>query len=139
MASAVAAGFFVFAISDPERWRQLSATTTPLSGGGPFGPTHLVLVSATLIFEGIIGGLILMATVLMIARRMRRGLMLGYWGLLFSLTAVHLLVFYFNQFDIVLTTLMQFALLLGVLHYRTFYLDKAWDESHTEGAEMVSR
>jgi hypothetical protein len=123
IASAVAALLFVVAISNPERWQQMAATSTPLSSGGPFGTTHLLLVSITLIFEGIIGALFLAATGLMVGRRMRRGLTLGYWGLLFSLTAVHFLMFYFNQFDVILTTLFQFGLLLGVLRYRSSYLD----------------
>ena len=118
VASAVAALLFVVAISNPERWQQMAATSTPLSSGGPFGATHLYLVSATLIFEGIIGGLLLTATGLMLTHHVRRGLTLGYWGLLFSLTAVHFLVFYFNQFDVILTTLFQFGLLVGVLRYR---------------------
>jgi hypothetical protein len=118
VASAVAALLFVVAISNPERWQQMAAASTPLSSGGPFGATHLLLVSITLIFEGIIGALFLAATGLMVGRRMRRGLALGYWGLLFSLTAVHFLVFYFNQFDVILTTLFQFGLLVGVLRYR---------------------
>ena len=69
------------------------------------------------------GVLPLMAAILMIARRLRRGLILGYWGLLFILTAVHLLMFYFNQFNIIATTLLQFSLLFGIVRYRTRYLD----------------
>lgn len=52
----------------------------------------------------------------------RRGLQFGCWGLLLSLTAVRLLVFYFSQFDVILTTLIQFALLLGLLRYRRSFL-----------------
>ena len=104
-------------------WQQMGATSTPLAGGGPFGATHLYLASATLIFEGVIGGLFLAATGLLLTRRVQRGLAFGYWGLLLSLTAVRLLAFYFSQFDIIFTTLFQFGLLLGVQRYRSAYTE----------------
>jgi len=123
LASAVAAVLFVIALSDPQQWGQLSATTPPLSGGAPFGATHLLLVSVAMVFEGVIGILMLAATSLLVAGRMRPGLAIDFWALLFSLTAVHLVVFYFNQFDAVVTTLMQFALLVAVRRYQSFYLE----------------
>jgi hypothetical protein len=99
----------------------MGPTSTPLSAGDPLTPAHLILVSATLIIEGLIGFLFLAATAFMITRRIPRGLTFGYWGLLISLTAVHLLTFYFNQFDAILTTLFQSTLLLALLHYRSSY------------------
>lgn len=122
LVSGLAALVFMVSISDLERWQQLGVTATPLSAGGPFTTAHLIFVSATLSFEGVVGGLFAGATGFMIMGRRRRGLRFGYWGLLLSLTAVRFLVLYFNQFDVILTTLLQFGLLLGVLRYRSRYL-----------------
>lgn len=122
LVSGLAALVFMVSISDLERWQQLGVTATPLSAGGPFTTAHLIFVSATLSFEGVVGGLFAGATGFMMMGRRRRGLRFGYWGLLLSLTAVRFLVLYFNQFDVILTTLLQFGLLLGVLRYRSRYL-----------------
>jgi hypothetical protein len=113
--------FLQIAITDPEQWRQLAATPNPLSAGDPIGLPHLFLILSTLVVEALIGLLFLAATASLIARRIPRGLTFGYWGLLVSLTAVHLLTFYFNQFDAILTTLFQSTLLLALLHYRSHY------------------
>jgi len=122
LASGLAALFFIIAISDLERWRELGITATPLSAGGQFTTTHLLAVGATLACEGIVGSLFAGATISILRGRTARGLRLAYWGLLLNLTAVRLFVLYFNQFDVILTTLLQFALLLGVLRYRSRHL-----------------
>jgi hypothetical protein len=72
--------------------------------------------------QGSVGLLLLFAAGLLVAGRERQGIRLGYLGLLLSLTAVDLLVFYFDQFAAILPALIQFALLLGVLFYRRRYL-----------------
>lgn len=118
MASALAAFFFIVAVSDPVRWHELAATSTPLSSGGPFGTPHLILVAVTLVLEGILGILFLATTAALLLRRTTSGLALGYSALLLSLTAARLLGFYFHQFDVVLTTLLQFGLLAAVVNAR---------------------
>jgi hypothetical protein len=118
IASALAAFFFIVSIADPVRWQAMRATTTPLSSGGPFSAPHLVVVSITLLLEAISGGLFLAAVIALLARSTERGLALGYVALLLSLTAVRLLGFYFHQFDVVLTTLLQFGLLAALVHFR---------------------
>lgn len=107
-------------ISDPAGWQQLTATV--MAGGGLFGGTRLLLVIAGLTLESLIGGLLLAAAILLITRHQRWGLMLGYCGLLISLMAVQWLMSYFNQFDVILTNLLQFSLLLGILRYRARHL-----------------
>ncbi len=72
--------------------------------------------------EGIVGLLMLVASVLMAFNRERLGIELGYIGLLLSLTVVNLLVFYFDQFGNVVLTFVQVGLLLALLHYRRHYL-----------------
>jgi hypothetical protein len=66
----------------------------------------------------VIGILLLAVTGLLLARQVRRGMMLGYWVLLFSLMVLHLPIFYFEQFAGIVTTLLQFGLLLGIIRYR---------------------
>lgn len=119
--TAIATILLVSAIADPARWQELALTPGP--DGDPFGTTRLVLVVIALTFESVIGGLLLVAAILLTTRHLRWGLMLGYWALLFSLIAVQLLLFYFNQFDVIVTTLLQFSVLFGILHYRARHLD----------------
>ena len=52
------------------------------------------------------------------AKRNRQGALVGYIALLVSLTTVNLLLFYFEQFSTIITTSLQFLLLLGIVHYR---------------------
>jgi len=47
---------------------------------------------------------------------------LGYFGLLFSLTTVSLLDFYFDQFRAVVSATIQLVVLLGVVFYRRRHL-----------------
>ena len=72
--------------------------------------------------QGSVGLLLLIAASLLVAGQDRRGIRLGYLGLLLSLTAVDLLVFYYDQFSAILPALIQFGLLLGMLFYRRRYL-----------------
>ncbi len=72
--------------------------------------------------QGVVGLLLLIAAGFLVAGQDRRGIRLGYLGLLLSLTAVDLLVFYFDQFSAILPALIQFGLLLGMLFYRRRYL-----------------
>jgi hypothetical protein len=77
---------------------------------------------ALVALQGAVGLLLLIAAGLLAAGQERQGIRLGYLGLLLSLTAVDLLVFYFDQFSAILPALIQFGLLLGMLFYRRRYL-----------------
>jgi hypothetical protein len=59
---------------------------------------------------------------LLIVNKDRSGATMGYIGLLLSLAAVNLVVFYFEQFSTIIPALVQFLLLLGVMYYRRRYL-----------------
>jgi hypothetical protein len=61
---------------------------------------------------------LLAAAGLFLAKKNRLGALLGYMALLLSLTTVNLLLFYFEQFSTIITTSLQFLLLLGIIHYR---------------------
>ena len=53
----------------------------------------------------------------------RRGIQLGYVGLLLSLTVVDLMEFYFSQFSAIVPAAIQFGLLLVMLQYRRRYFN----------------
>jgi hypothetical protein len=78
--------------------------------------------SAWLALEGSIGLLLILSAVLLAFGAERRGANLGYLSLLLSLTVVDLLLFYFDQFSSIISALVQFLLLLGVLYYRRRFL-----------------
>lgn len=71
-----------------------------------------------LVLELIVSGLLLTSAGLLIAKRTREGVRLAYVALLLSLTTVNLLLFYFEQFSTIMTTLIQFTLLLEIIYYR---------------------
>jgi hypothetical protein len=77
-----------------------------------------------LILELVVGSMLLTSAGLLIARRTREGLRLAYAALLASLTTVNLLLFYFEQFSTIMTTLIQFTLLMEVVYFRSRLLKR---------------
>jgi hypothetical protein len=75
-----------------------------------------------LALEGGVGTLYLVAAGLLLAGRERRGIGLGILSLLASLAVVNLLVFYLEQSQAFLNTLLQLGLLLAAIGYRRQYL-----------------
>lgn len=80
--------------------------------------TGAIWFLSRLLMEGAVGLLLLLSAILLLVGRERRGIGLAYAGLLISLTAVNLLVFYFEQFSTIVPALIQFLLLVGALRYR---------------------
>jgi hypothetical protein len=80
--------------------------------------------SARTALEAAVGVLLLLAAVLLAAGKEKQALGLGYLGLLLSLTAVNLVVFYFDQFSTIAVAALQFAVLLGVIRYRGRFLPR---------------
>ena len=72
--------------------------------------------------QGLVGAILFLGAALLLAGKDRRGLQVGYIGLLASLTSVNLLTLYYNQFGNLLLTVVEFGLLLFLLHYRRRYL-----------------
>lgn len=68
--------------------------------------------------EVIVGLLLLASAFLLATKRNRSGAAVGYLGLLLSLTTVNILLFYFEQFSTIITTSIQFLLLMGMMIYR---------------------
>jgi hypothetical protein len=89
-----------------------------LQGGLVASATGLAWFSARTAFEGVVGLLILAAGLLLLIGRERFGIGLGILALLLSLTAVNLLVFYFDQFSTIALAIAQFVVLLGLYHFR---------------------
>jgi hypothetical protein len=68
--------------------------------------------------QGLVGVLIILSSVFIALGREKKAINLAYFGLLGSLTTVNLLVFYFDQFKAIYTTLIQLFILLLVVTYR---------------------
>ena len=68
--------------------------------------------------EGGVGVLLLTGSLLIIAKKVRWGMNIGYYGLLLSLTTVDLLLFYIYQFSTILVALFQFIILMAIIYYR---------------------
>ena len=86
--------------------RHIDAATSPLWFG------------IRLALELIVGSLLLTSAGLLSTNRTQAGVRLAYMALLLSLTTVNLLLFYFEQFSTIMTTLIQFTLLLEVIYYQ---------------------
>jgi hypothetical protein len=78
----------------------------------------LAWFSARAAFEGVVGILTLTAGVLLAFGREKLGVGLGILALLLSLTAVNLLIFYFDQFSTIALASAQLVILLGLYHFR---------------------
>ncbi|MBI1258291.1 MAG: hypothetical protein GC204_12530 [Chloroflexi bacterium] len=86
------------------------------------GPTSLVWFIILIVLSGLVGAMLLAGSALIFIGRRRLGSEIGYLGVIVELTTVSLLLFYFNQFAAVGTTLWEFVLLIGLTRYRLVYL-----------------
>ncbi len=84
--------------------------TDPASAPGWF--------AARVVLEVGLGAMFILAAGVVAAGRKKWGATIGIGALLLSLTTVNLLLFYFEQFSTVITTAIQFILLLGLLYWR---------------------
>lgn len=123
----------LFVTRDPSRLE--SMITELVVGGQVASVTGMFWFSARVALEGFVGLLLLVSAGLLIANKDRSGAALGYIGLLLSLAAVNLMIFYFEQFSTIIPALVQFLLLLGVMFYRRRYLT----DSIYLSAEIVER
>jgi len=74
--------------------------------------------TARVVLEVALGALLILSAVLVASGRKKWGSTLGIGAFLLSLTTVNLLLFYFEQFSTVITTIIQFLLLIGLLYWR---------------------
>jgi hypothetical protein len=75
--------------------------------------------------QGSMGLILLIAAVLFVFTKDRQATELAYVGLLFSLTIVSLLLFYYDQFATIIYAVIQLVLLLAVVHYRRRFLRRS--------------
>jgi hypothetical protein len=74
--------------------------------------------------ESTAGLMLIISAGLLIANRDHAAVLFAYWSLLISLTVINMLVFYFDQFSAIITSIVQFGLLLGSIYYRRRYLEE---------------
>ena len=85
---------------------------------------ELVWLILRLALAAVVGIPLVAGALLLVAGRDRRGIEWGAFGLIFSLTVVHILNFYVEQFQAVISAMIQFGLLIGVQYYRHRYLSE---------------
>jgi len=73
--------------------------------------------------EGAVGLAFIITAVLLALGKDNRGVPLALAGLMVNLTVVNLLVFFFDQFSTIAIASVQFILLIGVLRYRSIYMN----------------
>lgn len=83
--------------------------------------------SVTLFFvrvglEGIVGVLMVIGAVYLAVGREKTGYTLAYISLLLELTTINVLIFYFEQFSAIILSVVQLAVLLGLIYYRQRYI-----------------
>ncbi|MGE5222481.1 MAG: hypothetical protein ACM3PY_08595 [Omnitrophica WOR_2 bacterium] len=72
--------------------------------------------------QGLIGIQLVVSSILLIGGKDKIGITAGFFALMFSLTIIDLLVFYFDQFSTILVVILQFFTLLGILYYRRRFI-----------------
>lgn len=115
--------FVVFAgvLISPD-WLEFVAAALLLDEQFVNSPTSITWFLVLLALGSITGLMMFVGSMLMLFKREWLGSQIGYLGLLVSLTTVTLLLFYFDQFAAISTTILQFILLIGLLRYRRLYL-----------------
>ena len=91
-------------------------------GSHPEIDPHQLFFSIRVGLEVLVGFLFLLAAFLLIIKRDKSGTQVGYAALLISLTTVDVLLFYYEQFSTIITTLIQFLLIIGISVYRRHVL-----------------
>lgn len=112
---------FAAALFSPEVLEELVSGLL-LSSNSFDNPLSVTWFLILIVLNGITGVMIILGGGLLFIGRSRLGSEISFLGLLIALTTVNLLLFYFNQFAAVGTTLWQFTLLVALLRYRVKYL-----------------
>jgi hypothetical protein len=85
--------------------------------------TEIYWFISLLVIQLLTGLLLILGVVYIYRDHEARGLRISYVTLLVYLTMVNLFLFYYYQFATILAAILQFALLMGVLHYQRRYLN----------------
>ncbi|MBN2677717.1 MAG: hypothetical protein JXR32_06590 [Anaerolineaceae bacterium] len=89
------------------------------------GPVTIGLFVFRLGFDTILGIALLIAVLLFFLNKDRKASAFAYISLLVMLTSANLVIFYFDQFSMILNAGVQFILFLAVIYYRKKYLEIA--------------
>lgn len=89
------------------------------------GPVSLRVFFTRVILQGALGWMLFASAVLLAIGKERRGIFLGYLGLLISLTTVDVLIFYFDQFSTILLAIFQFIVFIALIDYRSHFIRQA--------------
>lgn len=73
--------------------------------------------------NGSLGFLLILASVLLLFRKERPALRIGYLSLLLSMTVSNLLLFYFDQFSTIVIAIIQFVIFMFLMRYRKRFID----------------
>jgi hypothetical protein len=121
VASVAALVPIILATAAPNFLEQI--TQQVIAAGLVKNPAGLTWYATRITLQGMVGLLLFASALFLLLGRDRRGIALGYFGLLLYLLTVNLLVLYFDQFTTIVITLIQFSLLIGVIRYRQRFLD----------------
>jgi hypothetical protein len=77
---------------------------------------------ARVLLEGSMGVISFVSVFLLLIKKEKQALWLGIFDLIFTLTVVNLMVFYFDQFSTIVFAAIQFILLILLLRYQKKYL-----------------
>jgi hypothetical protein len=86
------------------------------------GPVTIGLFVFRLGFDTILGLTILVAVFLFLINKDRNASAFAYISLLVLLTSANLILFYFDQFSMIINAVVQFILFMAVIYYRNKYL-----------------
>jgi hypothetical protein len=87
--------------------------------------SNLDWFTARLALQGMVSLILIFAGVLILAKKVDRGLSFGFLGMLLMLTTVDLLIFYYDQFSTIVYVAIQVVIFLLVLQYRKMIRLKA--------------
>jgi hypothetical protein len=89
------------------------------------GPVTIGLFVSRLGFDTILGIALFIAAFLFLINKDRKASAFAYISLLVLLTSANLILFYFDQFSMILNAGIQFILFLAIIYYRRKYLEIA--------------
>ena len=93
-----------------------------ITHGRVTGTTSLAWLTAGIALKAALGLALLVGIGIILAKREKQGLQLLYFVLLLFLTVLNLLEFYFEQFSTIVPAIVQFILLLLLIHYRRRFM-----------------
>jgi hypothetical protein len=120
----------LWSIQDLVKWliaffspQQLEHTLLNLASVGRLSSdSSLNWLETSISLQAACGVVVIVGTVLLILNRERRGVSMSFFGLLLFLTMTNLLEFYFDQFSTFGPAMIEFALLLLLIHYRRRFI-----------------